>query len=478
MKIYNSLSRTKEEFVPIDNKKVRMYTCGPTVYNYVTIGNWRTYILGDLVARVLKYQGYDIEYVMNITDVGHLTGDNEGDASIGEDRLDKASKIEGKSAWEIADYYTKDFLYWYEKLNLFKPKVWCKATDHISEQIEMIKKIENKGYVYIIDLDGVYFDVGKFENDGYKYGELSTLDEIKEGARLEINPNKRDPRDFALWKFSYPSDKRHMEWDSPWGRGYPGWHIECSAMAVKYLGEQFDIHLGGEDLRSTHHPNEIIQSEVATGCTPFVTYWMHGAFLLVDGGRMGKSLGNAYTVKDIMERGFDPLALRYFYMTGHYRKQLNFTWDGLESAAKALDGLFQHAEVFGDREVSLDGLMITNNMKDIIIKFNEALDDDFNFPMALGIIHDGISQANNDNDLMYLLMTVDQVLGLDLMIVGKQRYQEWNELTTKFRDLLGKRDEHRKNRNWVEADKIRLDIEQQGLIIEDRESGAVIRSRK
>src|SRR3989344_3926891 len=335
MKIYNSLSRKIEEFQPIVPTKVGVYTCGPTVYDYLTIGNWRTYTLGDLLVRTLTFFGYQVTYVMNITDVGHLTGDNLGDADMGDDRMENSAKREGKTAWEVAAFYTNDFLESFSKPNLTQPERFSKATDHIQEQIDLVQAIEKRGFVYRID-DGVYFDTAAYEAVGNRYGELSTLDAIKEGARVQPNPRKKNPRDFALWKFSPERSRRDMEWPSPWGKGFPGWHIECSARSMKYLGDQFDVHVGGEDLKSTHHPNEIAQSEAATGKKPFVKYWVHGAFLLVDGGRMGKSLGNAYTLADIAKRGFTPMDLKYFYFTGHWRKQLNFTWEALASAAEAL----------------------------------------------------------------------------------------------------------------------------------------------
>jgi cysteinyl-tRNA synthetase len=334
------MSRQVEEVVPREAGKIGMYTCGPTVYSTATIGNFRTYVLADLLVRSLRYLGYEVKHVMNLTDVGHLTGDNEGDADTGEDRLEKAAKKEGKTAWDIAKGYSDEFMQHMKLMNIELPDIVCKATDHISEQIVMIEKLESKGFTYRIT-DGIYFDTVKFEAMGFKYGELSNLDEIKKGARLEPNQEKKNPRDFALWKFS-PTDgtKRQMEWQSPWGVGFPGWHIECSAMSTKYLGDQFDIHVGGEDLRSTHHPNEIAQAEGATGKRPFVTIWVHGAFLLVDSGRMGKSLGNAYTIADIVEKGFDHWLAILLY-DGHYRRQINFTWESLKSAASALTKLRQ-----------------------------------------------------------------------------------------------------------------------------------------
>jgi len=402
--------------VPREVGKIGMYTCGPTVYSTATIANFRTYMLSDWVNRSLRYLGYEVKAVMNLTDVGHLTGDNEGDSSQGEDRLEKASKKEGRTACEIAEEYGSEFLKHWEMYNLLPPSVVCKATEHIPEQIEMIKKLEEKGFTYKIT-DGIYFDTAAYEKAGYKYGELSTLDEIKFGARLEPNQEKRDPRDFALWKFSPTDEKRQMEWESPWGVGFPGWHIECSAMSTKYLGDQFDIHLGGEDLRSTHHPNEIAQAEGATGHKPFVKYWIHGAFILVDGGRMGKSRGNAYTINDLIERGFDPLALRYFYLGGHYRKQINFTWDGLKGAATALEKLRKaYLALASDSnnrtELSEEKLVQIEKYQS---QFRDALENDLALPKALATVW-GMVKSNIPNyDKAELLREWDQVLGLRLV---------------------------------------------------------------
>ena len=331
LKIFNSLSRQIEEFKPLNSSFVGFYTCGPTVYSFAHIGNFRTYITADLLIRVLKYNGYEVKYIMNLTDVGHLTGDNSGDADTGEDRMEKTAKKEGKTAWEVAEFYTQAFLNDYKALRLIEPEQFVKATDHIKEQIGLICILEEKGYAYKIS-DGIYFDTSKFKN----YGQLSSLDQIREGARVEINPEKKNPRDFALWKFSFPEGRpfdsarddeaslRQMECDSPWGIGFPGWHIECSAMSMKYLGETFDIHVGGMDIKETHHPNEIAQSEAATG-KKFVNYWVHGAFILVNGEKMSKSKGNLYRVYDLEKEGYDPMSLRYLYLQTHYRKAVSYT---------------------------------------------------------------------------------------------------------------------------------------------------------
>ena len=424
MKLFNALSRKVEEIEPREVGKIGMYTCGPTVYSTATIGNFRTYTLSDLLVRSLRYVGYEVKHVMNLTDVGHLTGDNEGDADTGEDRLEKAAKKEGKTAWDIAKGYSDEFIEQMKLLNIELPSVVCKATDHIPEQIAMISKLETKGFTYKI-ADGIYFDTVKFESMGFKYGELSNLDEMKKGARLELNPEKKNPRDFALWKFSPADVRRQMEWDSPWGVGFPGWHIECSAMSTKYLGDQFDIHVGGEDLRSTHHPNEIAQAEGDTGKKPFVKYWVHGAFLLVDSGRMGKSLGNAYTVADIVAKDFDPLALRYFYMTGHYRKQINFTWDSLKAASIAL-GKLREIEVGERVQLSSEKL---EKVELYQTQFREALENDLNMPAALSVVWEMVKSNISNYDKVDLLNQFDRVLGLRL----GDRSEERGERRVRYR---------------------------------------------
>jgi cysteinyl-tRNA synthetase len=478
MKIYNSLTRSLEEFVPMNAGEVGMYTCGPTVYSFVTIGNWRTYTLGDLLVRALRYQGLNVKYVMNITDVGHLTGDNSGDADTGEDRLEKAAKKEGRNAWEIAKFYEDDFLKGYEALGLVKPMTFCRATEHIEEQIRMVKAIEDKGFAYKID-DGIYFDTLAFEKAGNIYGELSSLSQIKEGARVEPNLQKKDPRDFALWKFSPTDAKRDMEWESPWGTGFPGWHIECSAMSTKYLGDQFDIHLGGEDLRSTHHPNEIAQAEAATGKKPFVKYWMHGAFLLVDGGRMGKSLGNAYTLADLVERGYSPLDLRYFYLTGHYRKQLNFTFDSLDSAKMARRNLLNqvagYKEAKNRNDLQEEKLAKINTYRD---RFLEAINNDLNMPEALAVVFEMIKSNIADYDKYDLMLEWDKVLGLGVDgYRATKKNVSFEDLPTKVKELMSQRQEAREQKDFALSDKIRDELSALGYIVEDFASGQQIRQK-
>lgn len=466
VKLYNSLTRTMEEFVPLKKGKVGIYTCGPTVYHYPTIGNWRTYTLSDLVVRTLKHFGFEVTYVMNLTDVGHLTGDNEGDADTGEDRLEKAASREGKTAWEIAEFYGRDFVDGAKQLNLTQPDHLCKATEHISEQIGLVKKLLDKKLAYQID-DGIYFDTLSYEATGESYGQVSTLDQSKAGARVEPNPSKRDPRDFALWKLSPKGVKRHMEWQSPWGIGFPGWHIECSAMSMKYLGEQFDLHLGGEDLRSTHHPNEIAQAEAATGKKPFVKYWLHGAFLLVDGGRMGKSLGNAYTLSDIVAKGFEPLHLKYFYLTGHYRKPINFTFRSLAAAKAAYQRLTKKITALSTISTESSSEALTNEH---LKQFNDALADDFNFPQALAVWWRVLEdKALADDDKHKLSVIFNQVLGLDVLVAGKN--QEF-KVSPEIESLIEQRNRLRQLGKYEEADKIRDQLEAQGYTISDKSGGS------
>jgi len=474
LKIYNTLNRKIEDFKPIKDKQVGVYTCGPTVYSYVTIGNFRTYTLGDIVVRTLKYLGYDVKYIMNITDVGHLTGDNLGDADIGEDRLEKASKKEGKTAWEIAKFYTKDFLAGFDKLNFLRPEKFPKPTEHIQEQIDLIRKLEQKGFAYKIS-DGIYFDTKTYEKAGFTYGELSTLDQIKEGARVTPNLEKRDPKDFALWKFSPKKEKRHMEWDSPWGVGFPGWHIECSAMGMKYLGEQFDIHIGGEDLKSTHHPNEIAQSQAATGKVPFVKYWIHGAFLLVDGGRMGKSLGNAYTLHDIMKKDYDPMHLRYFYLTGHYRKQLNFTWEALDAARVAYEKIIDKIKEYKKYQQEGSKIESYHSENRSLIdqnRFVAALEDDFNMPKALSILWELIKSDENKGRKYKMILEFDRVFGLKLA----ERSREELKLTSEVKRLLNARLKARENKDWKQSDEIRIKLKKEyNIEVSDTEKGQEIK---
>lgn len=472
MKLYNSLTKKIESIVPRETGKIGMYACGPTVYDYPHIGNWRTFVLGDILVRGLEYEGFVVDYLMNITDVGHLTGDNLGDASQGEDRQENAAKREGKTAWEVAKVYTDDFLVGYNKLHLTRPKQFVKATDHIDEQIEMVKKIEARGFTYVIE-DGVYFDVQAYEAAGNSYGLMSNIHIDDVQARIATNTDKKDARDFALWKFSSPAQKRDMEWDSPWGKGFPGWHIECSAMSCAYLGEQFDIHVGGEDHMSTHHPNEIAQAEAATGKKPFVKYWVHGAFLTVDGGRMGKSLGNAYTLQDIKAKSYDPLDLRYFYLTGHYRKQLNFTWEALGAAAVARRRLVDQAARFANEsertELSAEKL---SKLDDLRKEFTRAVGNNLNMPEALAVVWELVKSNVPSGDKYELLVEFDRVLGLG--IHGSRIKNEESRIPTSIQKLVDRREMLRRENKFEEADEVRGEIEKRGYVVRDGMGGVEV----
>lgn len=475
----NNLIRKKEKFVPINSsknlpagKQVGMYTCGPTVYDYAHIGNFRTYVISDVLLRVLQFNGYHVKYVMNLTDVGHLTGDNIGDADSGMDRIERASAREGKTAWDLAKFYADVFVKEMKLLNLKEPSVMPKATDHIKEQIDLVTVLEEKKFTYKTS-DGIYFDTKYFERiTGNKYGELSTLDKIQEGVRVVKNPEKKDPRDFALWKFSDGSTApRQMEWESPWGVGFPGWHVECSAMSMKYLGDSFDIHIGGEDLRSTHHPNEIAQSEAATGKL-FVKYWMHVKFLLVDGKRMSKSAGNAYTLKDIKAKKIDPLALRYLYLSANYKDSLNFTWESLKSSQSALEKLRGHVlslkqqterrVLSEEKKLMIDGFQSA---------FKKAINDDLNTPRGLVLLWEVLKSNIPSGDKYDLALSLDEVLGLGLSQISKSK----NQIPIEIENLIDDREDLRKEGKFVEADEIRKDIENKGYKLQDLPSGSIIK---
>lgn len=447
-----------------------MYSCGPTVYSFAHIGNFRTYTTADLLFRVLKFNGYGVRHVMNLTDVGHLTGDNAGDADTGEDRMEKAAAKEGRSAMDVAKFYGDVFKEDYAKLNLSKPYKFCKATDHIKEQIDLVKKLESNGFTYETS-DGIYFDTSMFEG----YGELSNLDEIKEGARVEVNPEKRNPRDFALWKFSPKDVKRQMEWKSPWGKGFPGWHIECSAMAMKYLGDEIDIHTGGIDLRETHHPNEIAQAEAVTG-KQYVTYWVHGAFILVNGERMSKSLGNLYTVYDLEKQGYDALALRYLYLQTHYRKELNFTFNALDAAQNAFKKLVTEISRWTD-PIYDSGKVSAELMHDFEKRFADAMNDDLNTAQALAVLWEVMKSDLPSGAKARLVYKMDEVLGLNLESLGHQLKQAQGVIPGHIQHMVEERQYLRKQRKFNAADQMRSKIEKLGYHIEDTKKGVQVHKK-
>lgn len=463
LKLYNTLTRKKEEFKPVKPSEVGLYACGPTVYDYAHLGHFRAYVFVDILRRSLEYSGFQVKHVMNITDVGHLMSDQD----IGEDKMEVGAKREKKTVREIAKFYTDDYFSAMEKLNVLRPQVVCQATEHIEEMIDLVKKIEKNGFAYKIS-DGIYFDTSKLAD----YGKLAGLDieGLREGARVEANPEKKNPTDFALWRFSPKGEKRTMEWDSPWGRGFPGWHIECTAMGVKYLGEEFDIHTGGVDHIPIHHTNEIAQAQGAFG-HDVVRFWMHNEFLLVEGKKMSKSLRNIFNIHDVEKRGFDPLALRYLFLTTHYRKRMNFTWKSLEGAQQALRNLHRSSSgVEGSRPARSAARGDTPEVKSWQRRFLGAINDDLNTPQALAIVWDLLKAKIADKDKRKLLLDFDRVLGLKL---GERRTVE--KIPDEVQELIEEREKLRKQKKWGDADKVRQKIEKTGWGIEDTAEGPKIK---
>ncbi len=467
LKLWNTATRQLEEFLPLKQGRASVYTCGPTVYQDAHIGNLRAYVLEDVLERVLEYNGLKVRRVLNITDVGHLTSDQDQ----GEDKIENAAAKAKKTALEIANEYTARFLFDAQKLNIKIPKspYLCKATDHITEQIELIKTLEKKGFTYKIS-DGLYFDTSKFPTYGSFGGQR--LSEKEQGARVETNPEKKHKTDFALWKFSYPggrsfdsaqddvAKRRQMEWASPWGLGFPGWHVECSAMARKYLGQPFDIHCGGIDHISVHHENEIAQSEAAYG-VKLANYWLHIEFLLIDDQKMSKSLGNVFLLSDIIAKGFDPLALRLLFLGAHYRQIQNFTWDALQAAQNAL--LKLRNEISGWDKPS-------GNCPEAEADFLSALNDDLNAPKALAVLWKLVSSTHASSTKAKTLLKMDKVLALDLEnFVSKPPF-----IPPEIKDLADKRNQARADKNWLKADEIRKQIKDRGWTIEDTPEGQKI----
>lgn len=470
LKLFNSLSKKVEDFKPLSTTQVGMYTCGPTVYQFAHIGNMRAFTTADLLVRALKYNGYDVNFVMNITDVGHMTQDTAGGGDTGEDKIEKTARLEGKTVWEVAQFYTEVFLKDYQSLNLTMPTTMCKATDHIKEQIDLIKRIETAGYTYQTS-DGIYFDTSKLKD----YGKLSDMKFDEEASRIGVNEEKKNPRDFALWKFSPKDEKRQMEWKSPWGKGFPGWHIECSAMSMRYLGETFDIHTGGIDHKEIHHPNEIAQSESVTH-KPLAHYWVHTAFMLVSGQKMSKSLGNTYTLYDLEQENYDLLALRYLYLQTHYRQEMNFTFAALDAAQNAFKKLVMDVSRWEDPQ--FDSRAVSSaEMKEFEKRFFDAINDDLNMPKALAVVWELVKSDLPSGAKARLLFKWDQVLGLDLENLS-QKVREVQYIIPKHIQLMvEERQRFRKAKQFNAADKIRADIEKLGYIIEDGKKGLIVRKK-
>jgi cysteinyl-tRNA synthetase len=468
LRLFNTLTKQKEVFKPLKESVVTMYNCGLTVYDYASIGNLRAFTFVDVLRRYLEYKGFTVKQVMNFTDVGHIVGD----VDVGVDRMEAAMQREKKDPWAIAEFYIRVFLEDAKKMNFEEPMVRPRATEHIKEMIDWVQRLIEKGCAYVVK-GSVYFDVAKFKD----YGKLSgnTIEKLKTGAggRVEHNPDKRNQFDFALWI----CDPQHvMNWKSPWcEKGYPGWHIECSVMSTKYLGETLDIHTGGVDNLFPHHENEIAQSEAASG-KKFVNYWLHNEHLLVEGQRMGRSLGNIYSLKDIMDKGYDPMALRFLLLSTHYRQQLNFTFDGLSAATNAIERLVN----FVRRLTEANGKGSGEEMKRLISRvqkdFEEAMDDDLNIGPALAALFDFVRDVNkllDDNllsreetiEVYQLMMRFDKVLG----VIGEVKKEE--KLPKEAEELIRKREEARKEKDWATADKIRVQLKAMGIIIEDTHEG-------
>jgi cysteinyl-tRNA synthetase len=468
LRLYNTMSRSIEEFIPITAKEVGMYSCGPTVYNYAHIGNLRTFLFEDLLKRVLIASGFEVNHVMNITDVGHLSGDGDD----GEDKLERAAREKKKSAWEIADYYTEAFLKDFDDLKMIRPDTICKATDHIQEMIDLILRLEEKGHTYQSG-GNVYFSIDTIDD----YGKLARLDldqlqtAVREG--VEEDEHKRNPKDFVLWFTRSKFGEQEMMWPSPWGRGFPGWHIECSAMSMTYLGEQFDIHCGGIDAIPVHHTNEIAQSEAATG-KKWVNYWLHGEFLLDETGRMSKSRGGFLTLSLLKEKGFDPMDYRYFTLGGHYRSQLRFNFDNLTSAQNARTNIVKHIQGLlkeGAKAIELTGGKALEYKE----AFLSAVQHDLNTPKALSTLWAVVKSSDLTNDEQYSLMLYfNTMLGLGFDEIAKPKDVAASDEALR---LLSERNAAKAAKDWSRADHLRAELLEMGYVVKDLPSGSVLEEK-
>ncbi|MEK7502543.1 MAG: cysteine--tRNA ligase [Patescibacteria group bacterium] len=479
LRIYNTLSRKIEDFKPIDKDKVGLYTCGPTVYREVHIGNFRTYIGADILRRVLMYNGYRVVHVRNITDVGHMR--NIGtDGSAGSPQVEQIDPIieeaikMGKTPTQIAEHFTKIFLEDEKKLNILPATVYPRASENVKEMIEIIKILLKKGFAYQVD-GTVYFEVKKFKNYGKLSGNtLDKMDNLLKAVRVSLETDKKDSIDFALWKKA--GKDRLMKWESPWGEGFPGWHIECSAMSIKYLGDTFDIHTGGEDLVFPHHEDEIAQSEAATG-QKFTNYWVHGGYLLVDDEKMSRSRGNVYTISDIEKKKIDPLAFRYLTLTIHYKSKMNFTFEALEAAQTALNNLREIVSQYDAPKIARlqspkrsDGGQGCAEYEE---RFLEAINDDLNIPKALGIAWELVKSDYPASARAESLFKFDKILGLDLENAKNYIRKEEEIIPQKVMELVGQREELRKKKRFHLADQMRNKIKKMGYEIQDNDDGSM-----
>lgn len=470
--LYNTTTRKKEPFEPLAEGRVSMYACGPTVYNHAHIGNLRTYVFEDLLRRVLKANGYEVNHVMNVTDVGHLTDDLH---DSGEDKMAQGARREGKNVWEIARFYEDAFFHDTNRLNILQPVTTCRATEHIDEMIALVSRLEEKGFTYFSE-GNVYFDISRFPD----YGKLArvTLEDLRSGARIEVDSAKRNPHDFVLWFTKSKFGDQTMQWDSPWGRGFPGWHLECSAMSMKYLGESFDIHCGGIDHIPVHHTNEIAQSEAATG-KPWVRFWIHGEFLVMDKEKMAKSAGNFITLQTLVDKGYDPLDYRYMCLTANYRTQLAFSWDSLDSARASRASLEKKvAGLAADDRMNRSG----DEPGKFYPLFLEQISDDLNAPKGLSVVNSALKAAQagkiSKSQALSEILAMDLVLGLNLANAARRVVETANQPTGKSEllpeevaELLSKRSVARSEKNWTRSDELRDSIAALGYRVIDKPKG-------
>ncbi|TXT43881.1 MAG: cysteinyl-tRNA synthetase [Spirochaetes bacterium] len=472
LKLFNSMGRSLQEFKPLREGQVGFYGCGPTVYNYAHIGNLRTYVFEDLLVRTLRRFGYQVTHVMNVTDVGHLTGDDD----TGEDKMVRSAEERGQSVLQIANFYTEAFFNDTDRLGIERPTVVCRATEHIQEMIDLVKRLEKKGFTYLAG-GNLYFDVGKFP----AYGKLANqkLEDLKAGARIEVDENKRTPQDFVLWFTKSKFENQALTWDSPWGRGYPGWHVECSAMSMKYLGESFDIHAGGIDHIPVHHTNEIAQSEAATGAT-WVRYWLHAEFLVMDKGKMSKSKGDFITLDSLVDAGFHPLDYRYFCLGGHYRTQLSFSMEGMAQARSSRKALRE--KILDLRAAAKDKpLPARENLgsaaKDRLGNFDAALAEDLSAPRALAELWQLLKDPSiPPEEMLAVAFDMDTVLRLGLAEVRRIEPGFDPEKVARIEALVSARAEAKKLKDWAKADSIRNQLKDEGVLLEDGPTGTIWKS--
>ena len=484
IKLFNTLSKKIEEFSPIhaDSMQVGLYACGPTVYDYTHIGHLRKYVMDDVLVRVLRNASYEVKHVQNITDVGHLVSDDDE----GEDKMEKGARKYGKAAWELAQQFENYFFYSMDKMNVLRPTLSCRATEHIQSQLDLVLDLEKKGFTYIIEKDGVYFDTSKLE----KYGELSGHDPrfAPREARIEEIEGKRNPSDFALWKFEKAGENRQMVWPSPWHpRSFPGWHVECSAMSIEHLGPQIDIHTGGIDHIAVHHANEIAQSETYTEKKPFVKYWVHHNFLRVDGEKMSKSLNNFYTIDDIIKKGFSPEALRLLFLNSHYRSEQNFTFASLEASQNAWQKLLQI--YFALKKSPRDFSDEQDDENEISQKFTNdfltAVENDLNTSEALAVLWQMLKNTSLTNSQKYrLLLDFDRILGLGLIatkesnsLLKPNQELQVSDLPEKLQKLFAEREEARLDKDYAKADQIRLEFAKAGYQLVDLNGSVIIKTQ-